>query len=109
MIGKNEDMIGTSSQSVLTLAACVHTVAKSQVNFGLYRGTKPLLVVADPIPGSTELREAMQELNTRMPRKVCHASFFLSPDSVVMEVLLDRPTSRGERVWMIFELENGPY
>lgn len=42
----------------------------SQVNFGLFRGDKPLLVVADPRPGSGDMREAMRELNTRMPRKV---------------------------------------
>lgn len=41
-----------------------------QVNFGLFQGTKPLLVVADPNPGSGEMKQAMYELNTRMPRKV---------------------------------------
>ncbi|CAN0521978.1 unnamed protein product, partial [Laminaria digitata] len=41
-----------------------------QVNYGLFQGTKPLLVVAEPSPGSGEMRQAMYELNTRMPRKV---------------------------------------
>ena len=41
-----------------------------QVNYGLFQGTKPLLVVAEPSPESGEMRQAMYELNTRMPRKV---------------------------------------
>ncbi|CAM9598700.1 unnamed protein product [Scytosiphon promiscuus] len=41
-----------------------------KVNFGLFQGTKPLLVVADPNPGSGEMKQAMYELNTRMPRKL---------------------------------------
>lgn len=40
------------------------------VNYGLFQGTKPLLVVAEPSPGSGEMRQAMYELNTRMPRKM---------------------------------------
>lgn len=44
--------------------------AAAQVNFGLFQGTKPLLVVAEPNPGSGEMKQAMYELNTRMPRKV---------------------------------------
>ncbi|CAM9244958.1 unnamed protein product [Pylaiella littoralis] len=41
-----------------------------KVNFGLFRGTKPLLVVAEPNPGSGEMKQALYELNTRMPRKL---------------------------------------
>lgn len=40
------------------------------MNFGLFQGTKPLLVVVEPNPGSGEMKQAMYELNTRMPRKV---------------------------------------
>lgn len=49
-----------------------------QVNFGLYRGIKPLLVIADPREGSSEMREAMQQLNTRMPRKVSRPALLSS-------------------------------
>ncbi|CBN77032.1 expressed unknown protein [Ectocarpus siliculosus] len=41
----------------------------NKVNFGLFQGTKPLLVVAEPKPGSGAMKQAMYELNTRMPRK----------------------------------------
>lgn len=53
-------------------------VDASQVNFGLFQGEKPLLVVADPSPGSTAMRETMYELNTRMPRKVRNGKVKLS-------------------------------
>eukprot|EP00903_Cladosiphon_okamuranus_P015397 g14221.t1 len=42
----------------------------AKVNFGLFQGTKPLLVVVEPNPGSGEMKRAMNELNTRMPRKL---------------------------------------
>ncbi|CAB1097990.1 unnamed protein product [Ectocarpus sp. CCAP 1310/34] len=44
--------------------------ASGAVNFGLFQGTKPLLVVAEPKPGSGAMKQAMYELNTRMPRKL---------------------------------------
>ncbi|CAM9861433.1 unnamed protein product, partial [Choristocarpus tenellus] len=47
--------------------------SETKMDFGLFRGTKPLLVVADPNKDSADIKVAMEELNMRMPRKASMA------------------------------------
>ncbi|CAM9600696.1 unnamed protein product, partial [Hapterophycus canaliculatus] len=60
-----------------------HAFKPGLVNFGLFQGTKPLLVVVDPNPGSGEMKQALYELNMRMPRKLVD----------VVGVTVDSPSS----------------